>query len=252
MGGKTGNTSDGTSERPVAGGPAWLAGELQSMILDGKLADGSRLPSSRELSQRYNLGRPAVREALRSLAERNLIDIIPARGVFVRATRPTDTAPQFARLMLLQSATPRHLVEARIMLDGLAAELAAERATPADIAAIAGTLERLDAARGVTAAARLDLEFHSMVARAAHSPVVEAMFGSISTLTLQLMQRSLGDPSISRAGLPYHQQILDAIESRDAAAARAAAVGHLAVGERHYGTDFDRPLTELVDADEVG
>jgi GntR family transcriptional regulator, transcriptional repressor for pyruvate dehydrogenase complex len=68
------------------------------------------------------------------------------------------------------------------------------------------------------------------------------MFSSIASLTFELMLRSLGDPKVSREGLPYHREIADAIRDRDPDRAREAIEGHLVIAQRLYGQDFDRGL----------
>jgi GntR family transcriptional regulator, transcriptional repressor for pyruvate dehydrogenase complex len=72
--------------------------------------------------------------------------------------------------------------------------------------------------------------------------VIETMFSSIASLTFELMLRSLGDPAVSREGLPYHREIADAIRDRDADRARDAIEGHLVIARRLYGQDLDRGL----------
>ena len=62
---------------------------MSEEILSGALAPGDKLPSERELATRFGVGRPLIREALRSLAELGLIETIPARGTFVRAGSDT-------------------------------------------------------------------------------------------------------------------------------------------------------------------
>jgi hypothetical protein len=71
------------------------------------------------------------------------------------------------------------------------------------------------------------------------------MFGAITNLVAQLVLRSLGDPTVSRVGLPYHEQIYQAIRDKDPERARSAIAGHLSVAERTYGADYDRPLDIL-------
>jgi GntR family transcriptional repressor for pyruvate dehydrogenase complex len=76
----------------------------------------------------------------------------------------------------------------------------------------------------------------------AHNQVIETMFHSIVSLTFELMLRSLGDPTVSRAGVPYHAQILAALRDGDAARARQAVEDHLLVAGRLYGSDLDQNL----------
>jgi GntR family transcriptional regulator, transcriptional repressor for pyruvate dehydrogenase complex len=224
---------------------AGLSARLEADILSGRVAEGEKLPSERELAGRYGVSRPVVREAMRTLIERNLVEAVPGRGTYVRAARSTDAAPGMDTLLRRRQPTPRDLVEARTMLECTAAELAARRADVADLAAMADALGRLDAAADVIERARYDLAFHLAIARAAHNPVIETMFGAISGLTIELMLRSLADPVVAPTSLPYHRTIYDGIRTNDAVGARAAMAAHLAVAARTYGADLDRSLESV-------
>ena len=87
---------------------------------------------------------------------------------------------------------------------------------------------QFDRSTGLLEQARYDLAFHLAIARAAANPVIETMFGSIAGLTAELMLRSLSDPEVTRASVPFHRQICEAIRERDPARARLAMERHLA------------------------
>jgi DNA-binding FadR family transcriptional regulator len=224
---------------------ATLSAYLEEQIVSGRLAAGEKLPSERQLADRHGVSRPIVREALRSLVERNLVEIQPARGTFVRHARATDAAGHLDALYRRSQATPRDLVEARTMLECAAVELAAQRATEDEIEAIARTLIEYDRGTTLFERARYDMAFHLAVARAAGNPVIETMFGSITALTVELMLRSLSDPAVARVSIPYHREIYEAIRERDPARARTAMAHHLAVASSHYGDDYDRSIESV-------
>jgi DNA-binding FadR family transcriptional regulator len=222
-----------------------LAAHLEGQILAGSMPAGSKLPSERQLAERFNVSRPIVREALRMLAERSLVEIRPGRGTFVRGMRATDAAGVLDSLYRRSRATPRDLVEARAMLESTAAALAAERATEEDLDRIEAALVRFDRATTVIERARYDLVFHLAIAQAAHNPVVETMFGSITSLTVDLMLRSLSDRSVTDASVPYHMEIGAAIRARDPDRARQAMIEHLSVASRFYGEDYEQSIESL-------
>ena len=238
------DVATGADRRPQGLGVtrASLAEHIEQQIVAGRMAPGAKLPSERRLAERFGVSRPVVREALRSLVERDLVEVHPARGAYVRRARASDAAQRLDALFRRRQVTPRHMVEARTMLECTAAALAAERATPADLAALAAALAGFDRAVGLVEQARADLTFHLTIARAARNPVIETMFGSITGLAVELMLRSLADPAVAGAALPYHRAIVDAIRDRDPAGAREAMASHLAVATRLYGEDLDRNL----------
>jgi GntR family transcriptional repressor for pyruvate dehydrogenase complex len=205
---------------------------------------GSRLPSEREITGRYGVSRPVVREALRALQERGLVEIVPGRGTFVRDPTANDLARPMDRLLRSQ-ATPRDLVEARTMLECRAAQLAAERATEEDLDRIAKAHAAFESATTVLDRARADIAFHGAIARASHNPVLDTMFRAISIFVIELMLRSLDDPDVVAKGAPYHGHVLDAIRRGDGESARAAMEAHILLAEKLFGADYDVPLESI-------
>ncbi len=219
-----------------------LVGELERRIIGGEFAAGAKLPSERQLVQQSGLSRPLVREALRRLEERRLITIEPGRGSFVRDEQTLDAGRSMDLVYRRHAVTARQLVEARIMIESEAAARAADRATEEDLAAMRWTLERLDTTSSRVERVRYDLGFHLSVIRAAHNPVVEAMFGSIASLAVEQMLRSVTDGEIRDRSHPFHHAAYEAIRAGDVEAARQAMVDHLRVADDTYGVDYDRPL----------
>lgn len=219
-----------------------VAQRLELEVLSGRTAAGTRLPSERELATRFGVSRPLVREVLRSLQERGLIVITPGRGTFVRDFRWEDAVRPLDTIYRRRQPTPRDLVRARMMLERQTAALAADHAGAEDLSAMSDALTRFEASQDVVTRARADIDFHAAVARASHNPVIETMFGSITPLAFELMLRSLGDPTVSREGVPYHREIFNAISAHDADRAQEAMTGHLTIAFRTYGQDLDRSL----------
>ena len=222
-----------------------IAAQIEAEIVGGQLMPGDRLLSERQLSERYGASRPIVREALRSLVERGLIDVAPGRGAFVRSpsslqgTRPLDA------LYRRRQPTARHLSEARIMLECEAASLAAQHAGLDDVTELQRRLDALEASRSPFESVRNDLAFHLTVAAASHNPVIETMFASIAPLSVELMVRSIGDPDVTQRSGPYHRATYEAIAARDPDRAREAMRAHLSVARDTYGRDYDQRLDTM-------
>jgi GntR family transcriptional regulator, transcriptional repressor for pyruvate dehydrogenase complex len=219
-----------------------IAGALAERILAGELAAGDRLPSERRLALEFGASRPIVRESLRSLIERGLIEVGPGRGAFVRGDKGARGYQPLDLEYRRRGTTARQLSEARVMLETEAAALASEHANAEDLVALEGALERLDESRTPLDRVRHDLAFHSLLVAASHNPVIETMFATIQALTAELMVRSVGDPEIVRRSHPYHRVAFDAIRSHDHVAARAAIRAHLSIAAETYGDDYDRSL----------
>jgi GntR family transcriptional repressor for pyruvate dehydrogenase complex len=222
-----------------------VAAQIEERFVAGRPA-GTKLPGERDLAQQVGVSRPILREALRSLAERGLIHVSPGRGAFTRVPGTADLARPLDSLFRRQQATPRQLVEARLMLECETATLAAERAVPGELRRMRAVLEQLDQASGPLEKAGFDITFHTLLARAAHNPVIEAMFASITPLTYELMVRSLADPMVSTEGAPLHYDLLQALEHRDQMKARAVMHQHLSLALERYGEDLDRSIDLVV------
>src|SRR5262245_2611055 len=193
-----------------------IADTLVERLVAGDYRPGDRLPSERQLSLEFGASRPMVREALRSLVARGLIDVEPGRGAFVRSEQGPRRYEPLDLEYRRRGTTARQLSEARLMLETEAAALATEHGTADDLIALEAALERLEARPTPLERVRNDLAFHAALVHAAHNPVIETMFVSIQAMTVELMVRSAGDPEVIRQSAPYHRVAFDAVRARDA------------------------------------
>ena len=219
-----------------------VAGILAERVLSGQLPPDARLPSERQLAREFGVSRPVVREALRALVERRLIDVEASRGAFVRKDAGSGRYQPLDVEYRRRGTTARNLSEARLMLESETAGLAASHADDEDLATLRAAVERLEASATPLDRVRNDLAFHAALAAASHNPVIETMFASIQGLTVELMVRSAGDAEVVRKSEPYHRMIYEAIADRDADAARAAMQAHLGIAASTYGADYDQSL----------
>jgi GntR family transcriptional repressor for pyruvate dehydrogenase complex len=222
-----------------------VAKYLEDRITSGGYEPGARLPSERQLAEELHVSRPIVREALRALVERRLIEVLPGRGAFVSTDGSVAAANSLDSLYRFENATARDLIEAREMLECTAAELASERASEQDLAGLEAAVTGCEEAHMILDEARFDLAFHLGIARAAKNPVIETMFRSISGLTIELMFRSLSDPAVTSTSIPIHREVLEAIRHRDSATAREAMSRHLALASQLYGEDYEASIKSV-------
>jgi DNA-binding FadR family transcriptional regulator len=222
-----------------------LAEHLRDEILSGRLEPGAKLPPERSLALEFQLSRPIVREVLAGLQEQGLVEILPARGTFVRSPSAAHGARSLESHYRRRNATAREVMDARLMLETHAVRLAALHATPAEIEAIERVLADNEEAGSVVERARHDITFHGLLARASHNTVIETMFASITGLTFELMLRSQGDPQVISRGMPFHRRVLDALRARDPDAAEEAMRQHLELAATLYGNDYDRSVESV-------
>jgi GntR family transcriptional repressor for pyruvate dehydrogenase complex len=237
----------GRGKTPSTTNLGTLIAVLENRILTGGWAPGVRLPSERDLSTEFTVSRPVIREALKALQERGLVEVSPKRGSFVRhytaeiLMRPMNLAARAA------GVTARQLMRARVMLETEAAGLAATNATKQDRTDLLRIHQLFAQPGNLHARARVDLTFHETIARASGNPVIHMMFTAIQDLTYGLMLRSLSDREVRAAGEPLHTVILEHILDRDPDGAREAMRRHLNLAEDLYGPDLDTNLAEVVE-----
>ena len=230
------------SERPSREG---LTEYLVSEIMSNRLTPTTRLPPERRLAEEFKLSRPIVREVLRGLQERGLVEIVAGKGTFVQAPSPAGGARSLDLHYRRSDATARDVVDARRMVEAQTARRSALHATEADIEALERCLSQAESGGNIVDRARSDITFHGLLARASANPVIETIFASIAGLTFEMMLVSLADPDVERLGLPYHRRIVEAVRARDPGRAEAAMIAHLELAESMYGDDYDRSIDSL-------
>ncbi|WP_327579022.1 FadR/GntR family transcriptional regulator [Streptomyces sp. NBC_00145] len=207
-----------------------MAGRLHRLISDGQLAEGDRLPSERDLADTWRVSRATVREALRELELRGLLDRRPGRGTTV-----TDIArPSLQDWQLgdMNSATRliHEVMDLRSAVEPPVAARAAVRATPTDLQHLSDLLAEAERAlnrEALQQVIQLDNEFHLALAQAAHNPMLIQLLET----TNQWVELSR-DPAYQSAerlvtSLRAHGRILEAVLAQDADVASQAMSEHL-------------------------
>src|SRR6202042_1962788 len=155
--------------------------QIEESVLNGSLKPGDQLPAERELAQRLGVSRTAVREAVKALREKGLVEAYSGRGTFI-----TDGTTQAARqsfdlmVKLGQAEGSPHLAELRLILEPGIAALAAARIQEPEIVALREAVTVMDGAqRDPEAYIEADLDFHLALAEAAANPLILSLIDSI-------------------------------------------------------------------------
>ena len=203
--------------------------QIEGSILKGELSEGSQLPAERDLAKQFGVSRTAVREAIKALQEKGLVDAFPGRGTFV--TNGTSNPMRRSLDRILKSGETDgwgYLVEVREILEPGIAALAAIRADDQDLTAMRDALAVMDqAGRDTDAFIEADLDFHLALAEAAGNPIVLSLIDSIVGLLREQRLRIFSIGGGPERGQCHHKRILDAIERHDPNEARAAMQAHL-------------------------
>lgn len=211
-----------------------VAGQIEQLILDGHLKPGDRLPSERQLADQFGVSRTVVREAVRSLAAKNLLHVQAGSGTIVStpsAESVAQTMSLFLRVGQLELDYDK-VHEVRRALEIAIAGAAAERRTPADIAAMEEILQQARRIRGNRDEfAANDVAFHAALAQATHNELYILLLDSVADIMLQVRQMAFDVPDMPTRALAHHADILTEVKAGDADAARDAMRGHLIESE---------------------
>lgn len=205
--------------------------KILARIAAGDLKPGDQLPSQRELAQRLDVGLAVVREAIQRLEALGVLAAEHGSGTVVCAMRWSALIhnPSLFELAVRQIGV-RHLWEARRLIEGQIARLAAERATPDDIAAMQAVIARADPPPlDYGQSQDLNRDFHLALARAAQNPVLEDQVAPLLDVRMKGAAERF-DAVVAARTWDAHRAILAAVVSGDSGAAEAAMVAHFRIG----------------------
>lgn len=208
-----------------------IADQIRMLMRDGRLKPGDRLPSERDLCERFEVSRVTVREALRVLEANGLVGIkVGARGGAIVSSPSSELLGRgLADLLTLSPLTAVDVTEARMVFEIGIVPLIAERATEADIAELRELVERgrraLEAGRYTV---DMSADFHVRLAASTHNGAIEMLVQSFhGPLLMSLREARIAAPLMGHRGTEEHLQIVEAIEARDADRASRIMREHL-------------------------
>lgn len=216
--------------------------KIKELISSGEFTAGSRLPTERELTQRFGVSRSSLREAVRALALVGVLESRVGDGTYVTTLEPELllTGVGFVSdLVSVDSLIEIHQI--RRLLEPEATRLATPRLTDEDFARLAECLARMEEADDAPAFIEADTAFHKVILDACGNSTLASLIENLSSGTMRArLWHSLIERGATEATLESHVGIYDALVARDAGRAAAADVIHLAAAE-----DWLRGFTEL-------
>ncbi|MDA1129324.1 MAG: FadR/GntR family transcriptional regulator [Chloroflexi bacterium] len=218
---------------------------FHSLIQNGSLEHGAKLPAERVLAEQLKVSRSSVREAIRTLELQGLVVSKPGSGTFIN----TQSLNAVTTLMTSNlgvglgagEAQLRDIFEVRHLLEPQLAALAAQRATPEDVERLSAILEEqqrqiMEGETGVDA----DTEFHFALATATHNIALVKVVSAVEDVLRQSRDQSLQQPGRPERSMASHHQILEMVRSGDHRGAREAMEHHLTAVEP--ATVFPAPV----------
>jgi DNA-binding FadR family transcriptional regulator len=209
-----------------------IVDQIKVLIRDGSLTPGDRLPSERDLCQRFGVSRVTVREALRVLEATGLVEIkVGAHGgAFLTAPTTDRVGEGLADLLSMSALTAGEVTEARKIVEIGALPLIVERATEEDIDALFKLVAEGQAAvEEGKYSMDISARFHIRLAECAHNSALAMLIQSFhGPLLMSLREAQEHAPAMGARGTDEHRQLAEAIRDGDLAAAQRVMSEHIA------------------------
>ncbi|MFK7882048.1 FadR/GntR family transcriptional regulator [Roseobacter sp.] len=227
--------------------------QIETLILNGILRDGGRLPSERDLAEQMGVSRPKIREALKQLEDNGLINVRHGEGAFIAPLVGSAMSPALIQLYARHQDAFISYLEFRTAQESFAASLAATRATKADKVILSKVMDQLDKAHAsgsVEESQDADIAFHSAIIDASHNSLLVHTMSSIYALTKQnLFYNRSFLRAIDGTGDQLHAQhreIFEAVLAGDPDRASNAARDHIEFVKRSYVEEQSRDQRDQV------
>ena len=206
--------------------------QFHALIREGALKHGDRLPAERELAEQFQVSRSSVREAIRSLELQGLVVSKPGAGTFISTENLNSVVALLASTFNAGADVLRDAFEMRHLLEPPIAALAAQRASPEEVARLQEILEdqqrQID--RGDTGV-EADTAFHFALAAATHNSALIKVVSAVEDVLQRSRGQSLEEPGRRQRSLASHREILQRVQAGDPQGAQQAMDHHLGVVE---------------------
>jgi GntR family transcriptional repressor for pyruvate dehydrogenase complex len=204
--------------------------QILNLIAEGRLKPGDRLPSERELVRQLEVSRTSVREALRALEAKGIIEVRPGSGSFIRGNGQEEAGPNWVPWLLAHRQEIMQLVELREALETRAAYLAATRTSQEQIEAMKNAIDRMSEAienGDPDLTIQADKAFHESVAKACGNELIAYLLNAANEALADPRGAILSLPGRAAKSLAEHRLIWQAIANRNPEQAEAAVLHHI-------------------------
>ena len=209
-----------------------IVDQIGQLVAGGQLKPGDRLPSERELVERFQVSRASIREAISALEMMGLIEVRSGEGTYIREVNIDSVVAPLAWMLFIEKDSDLELYEARKVLEVQAAGLAAERAEEDEISDMFKALEimRIDLQKQLLGE-EADHHFHYAIAKATHNKILFRLMNTISDTMQKTLKSSRSklyeDTSSPERLYQEHFLIYEAIKNHDVESAQKLMLAHL-------------------------
>ncbi len=209
-----------------------VSDEITKYIMDNELQVGDKIPNEFELAEKLNVGRSTVREAIKALVSRNVLEVKRGSGTFISSKAGVADDPLGLELIKDRAKLAQDLLEVRFMIEPEIASIAATKATEEEIERLQHLCDEVEQLILHKKNHRLkDIEFHTEIAKISRNQVVATLIPIIDKsieIFIELTKSALEQETIET-----HREIFEAIKNKDPKGAHDAMYLHLVYNRRN-------------------
>ncbi len=210
--------------------------QIRNAIRQNLFRPGDKLPGELELAQKFGVSRTAVREALRILSGRGLVNIQRGSGVYISEIDVSSVVDPFYQLLEMKcgQVSQLHLIRVRKFIEPEIARLAAIHCDDDDVAFLKENYaEMAGRAEKPEAMIDIDIQFHFRLSESTRNPIIPVIMQPIFQLLHKFIQATYKQSHAPDLALENHQKLLDCMKTRDAERAYQVMKTHMRQAEEH-------------------
>lgn len=210
-----------------------IADKLEQLILNAEYTE-EKLPSEQALAEQFAVSRNVVREALKILKERGLIESRNGTGSYITKPEAANLSDVISRMVVMDHIDYRAIYDVRIILETAACRSAAEQVTTGQLLQMEGLLERLkDRTLTVKERRETDFAFHEAIAEATGNPLLAVLVRAMKNIFIEMIEKGIFITGGIDDAIMRHARIMDALKVHDPQGAEAAMFDHLQFSKKN-------------------
>lgn len=211
-----------------------VADRLCESIIKGNLHNNEKLPSEQKLAELYGVSRNVVREALKVLKERGIIELRNGAGSYVKEPDASDISKTLACAVMMEDISSEDIYDVRVILETASVGLAAEKINEIEIENLKLILNKLmDLSLSVEERRNLDFKFHIDIAKASDNRLLLFLIQVMKDLFIDFMEVGIYTEGGIQDASTRHERILRALENHDVNQAKKMMNNHLAASREN-------------------
>lgn len=207
-----------------------ISDQIKDLIHSGVFKPGDKLPPERDLARQFNVGRMAVREALRVLEDSGFIFIKQGSngGSFIKEPEPSGVSKSLTTFAQLSNVTLEQLTEAKLAVELAIVESVIEKITEKELGILRLSIEEAkQAIASDTIPLSYNMDFHMALAHVAGNPILESFLSAMMKLLIDFMGKGKPEPEYITAHIKSHEALYKAIVKKDLSKAKRLIKKHI-------------------------